>query len=296
MKKICAYILLIALIFNITSCIRKVTTTSVETDEYIYFENVEYGKNKRHYLDICVPKNKSGNVGVMLYIHGGGWISGDKEVYTDMLKENAERGYITAALNYRYANGNRVTCEDILDDIQKSVEKIKSLAGEYNLNANKLMLLGGSAGAHLALMYAYTRAEASSITPTAVVSYAGPTDLCDENFYTTQYVDDIKEMISMISGVKLKRSSVSGNSEELLAASPIKYINEDCVPTLICHGKKDDVVPYSNAVALDATLTMYGVEHDFISFPNSGHGLEADSEMSELANELILEYAEMYIK
>ena len=289
-------VLVFSMLFLLISYLKRPKLEITETDEYTCYTNKSYGLNKRHYLDICVPKGVSGDVGVMLYIHGGGWIAGDKDGYLPTLKENAKRGYITVALNYRYANGRGVTCEDILDDIESALETVKDIAGEHGLNANKVMLLGGSAGAHLSLMYAYTRKDSSPIEPLAAVSYAGPTDLADPNFFITQHVDSIEEMISKISGVKLSRRSVDDCREELLSASPIDYVNSETVPTLIFHGTVDDVVPYSNAVALHNLLDSLGVENEFVTFNNSGHGLESDPEASKRAEELVLEYAERYLK
>lgn len=299
MKKFLSIALVIILILSLLLLIwylRRPKTEVTETDEYICYVNKPYGFNKRHFLDVCIPKNSSGNVGVMFYIHGGGWVAGDKDGYLQTLKANAERGYVTAALNYRFANGRGVTCEDILDDIESALKTVKEIAAKHGLNADKVMLLGGSAGAHLSLMYAYTRADSSPIEPVAAVSYAGPTDLTDMNFYVTQYVDDIKEMISKISGAKLQKVSIDESEEKLLAASPISYVNSKTVPTLICHGTMDDVVPYSNAVTLHDLLNSYGVKNDFITFNNSGHGLESDPDASRLADELVLEYAEKYLK
>ena len=58
---------------------------------------------------------------------------------------------------------------------------------------------------------------------------------------------------------------------------------------------KDTVVPYSNAVALDARLTELGITHEFLSYPNSGHGLESDEEQARRAEELMVKYLNEYV-
>ena len=84
--------------------------------------------------------------------------------------------------------------------------------------------------------------------------------------------------------------------DALYAVSPIAYVDESTVPTIICHGMKDNVVPYSNALSIVEKLEQYGVAYDFISYSNSDHGLANDPECAEKADKLIFEYADKYLK
>ena len=291
-----AFLALMFITLSVSSCKKRPETVITETDTYYSYTNVSYGKNERHYLDLVIPKGENVASGMILYIHGGGWIAGEKDGYANTLISNVEKGYISAAINYRYANGRRVTCEDILDDIEDALDEIKSICADKGLNVDKVMLTGGSAGGHLSLMYAYTRKNSAPITPVAVVSYSGPTDLTDENFYITQHSEDIKKMISKISGTKLLKKSIRECEDDLLDASPIHYVNADTVPTILCHGTKDDVVPYSNAVRLYDELRRSAVECELIIFEDSGHGLESDQQAADYADKRFYELAEKYLK
>ena len=84
--------------------------------------------------------------------------------------------------------------------------------------------------------------------------------------------------------------------DALYSVSPITYVNESTVPTILCHGMKDSVVPYSNALSIVEKFEQYGVTYDFISYPNSEHGLESDPDCAQKADRLLLEYAEKYLK
>ncbi len=294
-RSLISLILIFACFISLFSCDSRPKLSISETDEYYLHTNVSYGKNERYYLDLIIPKADTVPEGMMLYIHGGGWVGGDKEVYIDRMKRDAELGYVAASVNYRYADGKDVTCEDILDDIELALSCIKAKCLEYNVEINKVLLAGGSAGGHLSLMFAYTRADSSPIMPVAVASYAGPTKLNDNNFYTTQHVEEIKNMISKISGADLKNKSVADCTEELDLASPLLYADDGAVPTLIFHGVKDDVVPYSNALNLFEKLKSLGIKTELVTFENSGHGLESDPERSEYAEELVLEFMKNYL-
>ena len=139
-------------------------------------------------------------------------------------------------------------------------------------------------------------ADNSPIKPAFVASYSGPTDLSDSNYFIEkENKDQVIDLLAKISGAYQYQDKILDYSYLLKDASPINYVNELTVPTLIFHGTNDDIVPYSNAVILDNTLTSCGITHEFVTFKNSGHGLENDSESSLRADQLLIEYAQKYL-
>lgn len=270
--------------------------TSCATNDYYYYHNVPYGFEKRQKLDLYIPKNKTGEVGLILNIHGGGWTAGDKNGYRQAnAYYSGELGYVSAAINYRYASEN-VDAFDIMDDITSALTLIKSRAEKKDIGVSKVFLTGGSAGAHLSLLYAYSRFEEAPIKPSAVMSLSGPTDLTNEDYFNnTIWNENIYPLFSKISGYPFDQTTKSEALPYLDAASPITYVTSSSVPTIICHGSNDDIVPYSDAERLDDKLTECAVKHDFVAFPNSGHGLENDDEAWQTANNLMLSYLEEYL-
>ncbi len=265
-----------------------------------------YGANARQRVNLMLPqKAENTTVGLILFIHGGAWISGDMSSYNDALKSAAKLGYAAAALNYRYISDD-IHCAELLDDIDAALATVKETAAKKNITINKVLLTGASAGAHLSLLYAYSRAKTAPITPAAVVSNCGPTQLSDPAFITGNAMggtDAMLDLAGKLVGVKLTQEEYrtkTGNYSAWLAAadqaSPVSYVNADTVPTVIAHGEKDAIVPYANAVLLDAKLTEAGVRHDFVSFPNSGHELGGDPECSARVYDLLIEYAQTYLK
>lgn len=269
--------------------------SKVNTYEY---RDVSYGAHERNKLDLNIPKDNDGEIGLILFIHGGAWISGDKSSYEKGIESAASHyGFAAASINYRYISAD-TDMHDELDDIQNALAKIKEIGLENGVNINKVLLTGDSAGGHLALLYAYSRADVSPVPPVAVVSNSGPTDLYDDNFYHNNAIGDKETIAGLFSygcGQSFAYSQKEYAREALASVSPVSYVNENTVPTVINHGMKDSIVPYSNAQTLDRLLTQYGVTHCFNSYPNSDHDLGADSANSDIASDLLVEYCNTYL-
>lgn len=265
------------------------------------YENLSYGNHERQNLNLCISKEAEGkSVGLILNIHGGAWIEGDKSTYklSDLQQVAANNKFATAAVNYRYISED-TDINDIMDDIDSALAKIKEVGKEHNVDIDKVILTGYSAGAHLSMLYAYSRVSEAPIKPVAVVSYCGPTNLADTNFYHNSNLGDeafVSLLMSYACGQKFTIDTIGTAAEALAKVSPVTYVNENTVPTIIAHGEKDTTVPFSNAVQLDALLTENGVEHEFVVYPNSDHSLNNDADKSKLAGDLSVQYIEKYLK
>jgi acetyl esterase/lipase len=292
-EKIVAFFMSIVAFF---SSLFGIGGTSANTD-YV-FKNLSYGSHERQVLDLRIPENSDGEVGLVLMIHGGAWIAGDKEGYSGGIKTACdELGYAGATINYRYL-GKDVTMNDILDDIESALKVIKEKGAAVGVDINKVLLTGDSAGGHLSLLYAYSRSDTAPIKPVAVVSNSGPTDLADENFYINNSLgseETIADLFSLCIGKDFSYADRAVYKEQLKAVSPLYYVNADTVPTVINHGMKDSIVPFSNAEALAAKLKEYGVKYDFNAYLNSDHDLGSDSENQKIANDLLFSYIKTYL-
>ena len=161
---------------------KPVTPPSEPSSSYTRYEDVSYGSHERQKLDVCFPAEHDGEVGLFLLIHGGAWIEGDKDSCTETATVAArDFGLVGAAINYHYISDS-VHMDTLMNDIDLALAKIKEMGAEKGINVNKVMFMGFSAGAHMSLLYAYSKAETAPIKPVAVVSCAGPTDFTDESF------------------------------------------------------------------------------------------------------------------
>ncbi len=261
------------------------------------FYDVPYGSEARQTYDLVVPKGAKGETNLLLMIHGGAWVSGDKNSSRDSLVSQSANGYCAAAINYTYVS-DKTDINHILDEITMALGAIKAKGNELGISISKVMLYGHSAGGNLALLYAYSRAAEAPVKPVAVFGMSAPTDLTD----VQSYIDGDFEpetaynLFSMACGFSFNEDNIAEATPYLAKVSPVAYAGPSCVPTVLAHGKLDTTVSFSQSEKLDALLTQYGVKHEFLVFPNSGHDLSGDPDQSKRVYALIAEYAEEYLK
>jgi len=150
----------------------------------------DYQKNERNYYDLYIPylalKKKEKHNGIMIFIHGGGWIQGSKESLDYLCSRYAKFGYITATMNYtllikKYKEHNVFR---ILDEITSCIKDIICHLKNLGFDESKLELaLGGnSAGAHLSMLYGYS-IKKCPLPIKFIINIVGPVSLEPEYFY-----------------------------------------------------------------------------------------------------------------
>ena len=270
-------------------------------DRYQFDSYYTPARSKRQTYDLVIPGNASGSTGLVLCIHGGGWVEGDKGAYTGSLTRLSEaKGCAAACMNYRYVSGT-VGFDDVLDDVSAALAAIKKAGAAYGADFDRVLLTGISAGGHLSLLYAYTRKDAAPIRPVCVVELCGPTDLEDGFYYSDE--NSVNHAVGpeyfrgiISNGVRyaVAPDDLASAAPALRRHSPVNYVAADTVPTVFGHGEQDTIVPYQNALDLKAALTANGVEHTFVSFPDSGHGCEDKGSMKKMM-ELFFRCADRYL-
>ena len=111
--------------------------------------DLKYGPDGRHALDVFIPGKPEGKAPVLMFVHGGGWSRGDKRMVdgSDKLAHWREQGYAVASVNYRLVPDASV--EEEAADVAQAVAFLKSRAGPLGFDADRIVLVGHSAGAHL---------------------------------------------------------------------------------------------------------------------------------------------------
>lgn len=250
-------------------------------------------------LDIFLPdSNSMRKYPVVVIIHGGGWVAGDKTLdsiyYMRRLKsELLKNGLAVVSINYRLV-GKNIHLPTPVEDCKDAIRWLRAHAHEYQLDTSNVGLWGGSAGGHLALMAAYTTndqfAGDNKLAPySARVNYVidnfGPTNLntlfrLDLGWFGTLlfrlFYHDLyqirEKLVFAMTGYQVKTGK-----KEIIAInnfnSPMNYVSkQNAVPTIIFHGTKDNVVPISQSEELKKALDHALAENEFIIVPNGDHG------------------------
>ena len=229
-------------------------------------KNVKFGSDAAQAMDVYLPAGRtSTNTKVIVFIHGGSWSGGDKADFD--VNINAIRPQLTDYaifnINYRLANiQNQHPAQ--MEDVQSALDFISAKAAEYKVNANKIALIGASAGAHLALLHAYKNSRNGSIK--AVVDLFGPTNL------TTLYTNHPVPAVSQPVLVNFLGTTPSANPSKYADASPVNFVSAQSPPTLILHGDADFIVPISQSSTLRVALLGVGAKVEMHSYINEGHG------------------------
>ena len=108
--------------------------------------SVSYGAHVRNSLDIYLPEKRDLKTPVIVLIHGGSWLSGDKSAFTDFAKYWRDKGYAAATMNYRYTNTPEKNIHPAqVHDIAKAIEFISSKSSDWKISSDKFALQGASA-------------------------------------------------------------------------------------------------------------------------------------------------------
>lgn len=231
-----------------------------KTNHAVSFKNLSYGSDARNKIDIYLPQNRDTTTAMVLLIHGGGWVAGDKGDWSqEIINQLLNSGHAVSSMNYRYANGN---FHNQMNDIFNAIDFMKSKADGWKINNNKFALIGGSAGAHLSLLYAHAFDSTEAVK--TVISIVGPTDMTDPVFhqYATNY--GIYFVFEQFFG-----TSFQSNPQLYASGSPV--YNYSDVPSFFICGGLDDLVPAQQSIRMFDTLALHGIAADTTVFNNAGH-------------------------
>lgn len=225
---------------------------------------VSYGKDTAQRMDIYLPGNRSvDSTKSIVLIHGGGWNSGSKNDFVSYIDSFKKRmpDYAIFNMNYRLVNGTNLFPSQE-QDVKAAIDFIVDHSKEYHISQDKLVLLGVSAGGHLALLqgYKYNHPKIA-----AIVDFFGPTDLV--TMFEKPWHPYVPFVLQMITG-----TTPAHNKTIYEQSSPINYVNSKSAPTLIFHGGSDALVNVSQSKSLKNKLDKAGVKNELVIYPGKQHG------------------------
>lgn len=270
------------------------------------YTDIAYGGGEANKFDLYVPANGSrSSYGLVVYLHAGGFTSGDKSGDSEILEWLCSKGYVAAGINYTLvsdAHPNASVYSQSME-IKESIPHVIAEAKKLGYPIDEMSISGGSAGCCLALLYAYRDAEDSPVPVKMVFGAAGPSSFYPEDWKC--YGFDIgseesdaaaREMFGAMAGREIKSEfGTPEYDEEMKDISALLWINESSVPTLVAYGKYDKVQPFEGSQRLLKALKDNHVPHSYYLCEHSGHGLQNDNKVYGEYMRKILEYLDAYM-
>lgn len=199
----------------------------------------------------------------------GGWVDGNKSEFKSFRPwlEAVQDDFAYVAINYSLYNisrgTNRFPTQE--EDINKALAYIKSQLPTWHVS-DQVVLAGGSAGGHLALLHSYKNNGDDLVK--ATVAFFPPTDLT--SFYGFNLFTNLL-LENLLGGNPTNRK------QNYLDSSPINFVDSQRVPTVLFHGDTDTVVPISQSKVLEEALAGKGVPHLAKYVIGQGHGFSTQT-------------------
>jgi acetyl esterase/lipase len=227
----------------------------------------------RQNFDLILPAKKGNQpFPLVVWIHGGAWLSGIKE--WDNVKYLVRHGYAIASIDYRFSMEAPFPAQ--IQDCNIALNFILAQATNYGVSSKRFVVGGGSAGGHLALLLGLARGEQNfgadaSIEPLAILDFFGPADF-NEMKDDLETIHSEKGLVLYKDAVgKLMGAPVDQSSDKQKMASPISYVSTANPPVLIIQGGTDDLVPAVQSRRLHDALDRAGVKNQLIMVDAAGH-------------------------
>jgi len=240
--------------------------------------DLAYGNDPSQKLNLGLPGNRTAQTPLVLVVHGGGWVTGDKAEMQFLLTGLKQRGFAVVNVNYRLTTNNPDNYKMQLDDLDSAIQFCFRKADYYTFGNQKLYLVGHSAGGHLSLALSYTRNGNGKIK--AVGSLAGPTDL-----FSMAYYNNIAYGTVLTTYLGIPLLPVTPASEQRYkSCSPQYQATASSPATIFFHGALDPIVNPDQSNFLHSRLGVLGVDRRLISYPLTFHDWWSDN--TKVANTL----------
>ena len=203
--------------------------------------DLRFGPDSRHVLDLYAPRQPRGPLPLCVFVHGGGWDSGDRREYGFAGRALAALGFLVACADYRVFP--EVVFPGFVKDLALAATWLVSHAADYGGDPDRVILAGHSAGAYNAMMVALQpeRFGAGGLKGRikGLIGLSGPYDF---------YPYDVKQSIDAF-----------GTFSDPPSTQPINLVTPDAPPMLLAHGVRDTTVGDYHTVRLAAKLRENGV-------------------------------------
>jgi len=225
---------------------RRVTRWSFHPHDLQLQRNLAYGPASRHRLDIWRLSITPHGAPVIVYIHGGSWVFGDKsEMGRPMLHEMVRHGWIAVTINYRLAPADPMPRQ--IEDVKRALAWVKQNIGSSGGDPDRIVLAGGSAGGHLAALAALTPDD-PTWRPAGVRLNDWSVRGCVSLYGVLEMTGDESHWRGLGRGLRhllfhqVIQKPFEGHEELYESVSPFHRISLDAPPFLVVQGSTDTMV------------------------------------------------------
>jgi len=276
---------------NIKSAEMKKYSVSWSDDLGTLQKDLSYGDGKSQKFDLYLPKDDSKeSYGLAVYLHAGGFTSGDKSGDEQMLSWLCSKGYVAAGINYTLrTDTNTASVLTQSDEIKEAIPKVIEAAKEAGYPIDKMTIAGGSAGHALAMIYAYRDGKDAPVPVVLTFGAVGPSSFYAEDWgifgagtETEKQRTVAASLFSVMSGEQITPEEIEDGSylEKVKPIAAAEWVSNNPVPTVVAYGACDKVQPFAASKRLKAALEENNVDYQYFELPHSGHGLQNDDAIS----------------
>jgi acetyl esterase/lipase len=257
-------------------------------------QGIEYSNpdNQHLQLDLARPDG-DGPFPAIVCIHGGGFRAGDRATYDALCKKLAQHGYVAITITYRLAP--KYPFPAAVHDSKAAIRWLRANAQKYHIDADRIGVMGGSAGGTLAEFLGVTADQKQFEGPggnsdqssrvACVVEFFGAND------FTKSYGKsvDAAEVLPLYLGGNLEAARAKH-----IEASPISWVTSKAAPTLCIHGTKDPYVAIEQSELMVDKLKAAGVEAKLLEIKDAGHGFKGDD--ADQADAAMIKFFDAHLK
>ena len=264
--------------------------------------DLPYGDGEANKFDLYLPKDSSkDSYGLVVYLHAGGFTSGDKTDDKDTLAWLCSKGYVAAGINYTLrTDTNTASVLTQSNEIKAAVPKVIEAAETLGYHIDKMTMAGGSAGHTLAMIYAYRDADEAPVPVVFTYGAVGPSSFYQEDwgiFGLDQSDEACAKLFGIMAGETITTEEVRDGSylEKMKPIAAAEWVTPDAPPTVVAYGTNDKMQPFLASLRLKSALEENSVDFKYFELPHSGHGMQNDSDIQRQWMETIEEYLEKYM-
>ncbi|MFC2125348.1 alpha/beta fold hydrolase [Bacteroidota bacterium] len=231
-------------------------------------------------LDLAQPSSGDGPFPLIICLHGGGWSAGHRNDVRWLLPQLTQHGYIAVTVSYRFAPNYPMPAQ--IYDVKAAVCFLRANAVKYNIDSDRIGVIGFSSGGHLAMMLALTDhsdglegyVQCTSTKIQAAVNFVGTGDFTNQSPPLSKEAEKVVQEYYHTTYNELRKGifgTLDVNDPIYTITSPITYIDKNDPPILSLHGTEDEFISSENARHFDQAMKNTGAQHEMVLYEGEGH-------------------------